>query len=102
PSGFGIRDTAADDLRRQATHGPATQIEKSGLACQRLAVLGYPHHVPGVLADTACRQYVHNGVVAVQVVDVLAEPPRDDAEVDFGLNDDAAGHDVQTAGEPQQ
>ena len=31
---------------------------------------------------------MHDGVVAVQVIDVLAQPSGDAAQVDFGLDDD--------------
>ena len=80
----------------------AAQVEQPGLARQRLTVLGDAHHVTGALADAAGREHVHDGVVAVQVVDVLAQPPRDDAQVHLRLDHHTAGHDVQAAGEPQQ
>ena len=92
----------ADHLGRQPAHRPAPQIEQPGLARQRLAVLGHPHHVARALANSAGRQHVHDGVVAVQVEDVLAQPPGDDAEVHLGFDDDPAGDDVQPAGEAQQ
>ena len=102
PSGFGIGDAAADDLGGQAAHRAAAQIEQPGLTRQRLTVLDHTHQVAGALADSGRRHDLHHRVVPVQVVDVLAQPTRDDAQVHFGFDDHPAGDDVQSAGEPQQ
>nr|CRL78168.1 hypothetical protein CPGR_04547 [Mycolicibacterium malmesburyense] len=102
PSCFGVGNAAADHLRGQAPHGPAPQIEQTGLSGQRLAVLGHPDQVPGALADSAGRYDMHRRAVAVQVVDVLAQPPGDDAEINLGLDHHPPRDDVQSAREPQQ
>jgi hypothetical protein len=102
PGGFGISDATAHHLSGQATHRPASQIQQPGLSRQGLSVLRYAHHVASALPQTTRLKYVHDGVVAVQVVNVLAQPPGDDAEVDLRLDDHPTRDDVQAAREPQQ
>src|SRR5215218_2991735 len=87
----------------QATRAPAAREDPAaGLARQRLAVLGDAHHVSGALANPAGGQYMNNGVVAVEIEDVLTKATRDDAEIDLCLHHDPARDDVQAPGKPQQ
>jgi hypothetical protein len=102
PRGFGVGDAAADHLGGQPAHRATAQVQQTGLAGQRLPVIGHPQHIPGLLTNTAGGQHVYNGVVAVEVEDVLAQPTSDTAEVQLGLDDHTPRHDLQAPGEAQQ
>ena len=102
PCRLRIGHGAADDLRGQAAHRSTTKIQQTGLTRERLAVLRNAHHVPRTLANSAGGQHMNDCGVAVKVEDVLAKAARDVAEVDLGLDHDAARDDVQTPREPQQ
>ena len=102
PGRLGVGDAAADDLGGQPANGTPAHVEQAGLAGERLAVLGDAHDVPRALADTACGEHVHDGVVTVEIVDLLAEPAGDAAQIHLGFHHHPARHDVQAAGEAQQ
>ena len=93
---------ALTTLRRQPAHRAAAGVDEAGLAGQRLAVLDHPHDVAAALAQAAGGEDEHLGGVAVEVGDVLAQPPGGVGRVELGLDDDAAADDVQPTGEPQR
>ena len=102
PRGLGVADAPGDDLGRQPAHGTAARVEEPGLAGQGVAVGGDAHDVAGALAQSALREHVDLGAVPVEVVDLPAQATGAGAGVELGLDDDAAGDDVQPAAEAQQ
>jgi hypothetical protein len=89
-------------VRRQAAHRTAADVQQPGLAGQRLTVLDHPDDVVAALAQTAGREHVHLAGIAVDVGDLAAQPARDRAGVQLGLDHHPPGDDVQSAGEAQQ
>ena len=66
-----------------------------------VAVLGDPHDVAAALAQPSWRDHRDVGAMAVDLGDVLAQPPSRRTGVDLGFDDDAPGDDVKASGEPQ-
>ena len=101
PRGLRVTERRGDDLRREAADRAAPAVDEPGLPGERLAVADHADDVAVALAQpTGCE---HRDVrrVAVDLGDVLAQPARGRAGVEFGLDDEPTGDEVQPAGEAQ-
>ena len=102
PRCFGVADTSADDLRRQAANRAPAKIEQSRLAREGLTLLRYTHDVTSGLSKPARTEYVHVGTVGEQVEYLPAQTSRRGAQIHLCFDDHPAADDVEPTGKAQQ
>src|SRR5215472_11303620 len=100
PGRLAVARAARHDLPRQPAHGPAARVHEPGLPGQAVAVLDHPHDVAVALAQPARREHDELGAVPEYLADVLAQPARGGAGVEFGLDHNVAVVQVEAASEP--
>ena len=92
---------AGGELVGQPAHGTTAGVEQAGLACEGLAAVEHPHEVLVRSADAGRRDHRDVGAHAVELAEVARHAARDRGRVELRLDGDAAGDDVQPAGEAQ-
>ena len=101
PRGLGVEDGAADDLRGQSAHGAAGAVDEAGAAGEVFPSVRDAHDVAGGLAQPARAEHLQFGFVAEERVDHAAQSASDGTRIEFRLDDDAPGHEMEATGEPQ-
>src|SRR4051794_26981755 len=94
PGSDRVAVATGDHLWRQAADRSSPAVDQPGLPGECLAVLDHAYDVSAVLPDPVTVHHHHVGAVAVDLGDVLAEPPRSRPRVELGLDDDLSPLDV--------
>ena len=88
-------------LGRPRTGRPLA-VHQPGLPGEAVPVLDHPHYVAIAFAQPARSQHDELGCMSEDLRDVLAQPARGRAGVEFGLDHDATVIEMQSARESQQ
>src|SRR5699024_8118366 len=101
PRGLGVEDGAADDLRGQSPYGAAGAVDEAGAAGEVFPSICDARDVAGGLAQPARAEHLQFGIVAETRVDHAAQTAGDGTRIEFRLDYDAPGHEMETAGDPE-
>ena len=101
PGRLAVAHSPRDDRRRKTANRTSACIDDPGLPGEGIATLDDADEVARPLSESGL---LHHGDVASVPVDleqVLLQPARRGARVEFSLDDDVARNQVETAGEAQ-
>ncbi len=102
PDGGEVGPCAGRELVGEPADGPAPGIEQAGLAGERLAAVDDADGEVTAGASARCLHPVQFGAHAVDLHEVAGDTAGQRFRLDFGLDGDAPGDGVESAGESQQ